>query len=422
MKFHLKTTGCRANQWDSYVISSILTRKGCTQTKIEDADICIINACTLTEASERDIKRFINQCRARNPRSTIILAGCHGQVYPEKDFGADLVLGNREKFNLLDYIDLKKRSIVSVDDYFLEKAEIDGLQAGKTRFFLKIQDGCDKFCSYCIVPFARGKPRSRNQDEILMAMEALYEKGIKEVVLTGIELSAYKDEKTGNNLNNLLKILEESKTPPRIRLSSIDPVFITDKFIDIMGSSKKIARSIHISAQSFSDKVLNLMKRKYTKAYLMDTIKKLIKHIDGIGIGLDIISGFPSEDEDAFLETFNTIASLDIYYLHVFSFSPRQKTEAAFMSNQVPAVLKKERVNKLRMLDRRKRIDFYERLTGKKVIIIPEGKIYRGNFIKGFTDNYVPVFIPHKKSFENNLIEVKIKGIKDGFLIGECLT
>ncbi|HOP85451.1 MAG TPA: tRNA (N(6)-L-threonylcarbamoyladenosine(37)-C(2))-methylthiotransferase MtaB [Syntrophorhabdaceae bacterium] len=421
MKFHIKTTGCRANQWDSYVISNTLNRNGCAQTKLEDADICIINACTLTEAAERDIKRFINQCRARNPKSTIVLAGCHAQVYPEKGFGADFVLGNKEKFSILEYIGLKERSIKTVDDTFLEKAEIDGLPTGKTRFFLKIQDGCDKFCSYCIVPFARGKGRSRKEDEILMAMESLYEKGVKEVVLTGIEISAYKDEKTGDDLNNLLKILEDAKTPPRIRLSSIDPIFITDKFIDIMASSKKIARSIHISAQSFSDKVLHLMKREYTKAYLVDTIKKLVKRIEDIGIGLDIISGFPSEDEDAFLETFNSIENLDIYYLHVFSFSPRQKTEAAFMPNQIPDRVKKERVNKLRLLDRRKRIDFYDRFIGKNAIIIPEGKVYRGNFIKGFTDNYIPVFIKHKKSLENSLIEVKIKDIEDGFLIGECL-
>ncbi|HOJ43253.1 MAG TPA: MiaB/RimO family radical SAM methylthiotransferase, partial [Syntrophorhabdaceae bacterium] len=291
-----------------------------------------------------------------------------------------------------------------------------------TRFFLKIQDGCDRFCSYCIVPFARGKPRSRNQDEILMVMEALYEKGIKEVVLTGIELSAYKDEKTGNDLNYLLKILEDAKTPPRIRLSSIDPFFITDSFIDILGSSKKIARSIHIPAQSFSDKILRLMKRNYTKHYLIDTIEKLLQRIQDIGIGLDIICGFPSEDEDAFLETYNAINSLDIYYLHVFSFSPRKKTEAFSMPNQVPLAIKRERVNKLRMLDREKRVEFYKRFVGKRAVIIPEGKLYRGHLVKGFTDNYVPVFIPHKKLFENTLMEVKIKGIENGLLLGEYLS
>ncbi|MCX8110869.1 MAG: tRNA (N(6)-L-threonylcarbamoyladenosine(37)-C(2))-methylthiotransferase MtaB [Syntrophorhabdaceae bacterium] len=419
MKFFLKTTGCRANQWDSYVISNLLMDRGHTRSHMDVADVCIINACTLTENAERDIKRFINQCRSKNPGARIIIAGCHGEVYPERDYGADLLIGNREKFDISDYIHLDGTIRGKDNSTSIEKAYIKGVQAGKTRFFLKIQDGCDRFCTYCVVPFARGRPRSRPVDEVLGALKALKAKGIKEVVLTGIEISAYRDHERDINLKGLLMLLEESETPDRIRLSSIDPLYIDDEFIEILRESKKIAPSIHISAQNFSDKILRLMARHYTGDYLIDMINRLIKRVDGIGIGIDIIAGFPSEEEDDFIKTCKVIDSLDIYYLHVFSFSPREKTEASKMPHHVPGNIKKQRVSILKAIDRKKRLSFYERFIGKKAVIIPEAKIYRDNLIRGYTDNFIPVYLPYKKTLENRLIEVKIKGLKDGLLIGE---
>ncbi|HOL05348.1 MAG TPA: tRNA (N(6)-L-threonylcarbamoyladenosine(37)-C(2))-methylthiotransferase MtaB [Syntrophorhabdaceae bacterium] len=419
MKFFLKTTGCRANQWDSYVISNLLIDKGHTQSQLDNADVCIINACALTENAERDIKRFINQCRTKNPETRIIIAGCHGQVYPEKSYGADLIMGNREKFDLPDYIQAIGIVRGENNTLFLEEANIKGVQAGKTRFFLKIQDGCDRFCTYCVVPFARGRPRSRPVAEVLEAVRILKEKGIKEVVLTGIELSAYQDGERGIDLKGLLMLLEGSETPDRIRLSSIDPLYIDDEFMDILRDSKKIARSIHISVQSFSDKVLRLMARHYTRDYLLDMIDRLIKKVDGIGIGIDIIAGFPSEDEEDFMDTLRAIDSTGIYYTHIFSYSPRQGTEAARMPLQIPSKIKKDRVARLKDMDRKKRLAFYERFIGKKAVIIPEAKIYKGNLIRGYTDNFIPVYMPYKKTLENRLIEVKIKAIKDGLLMAE---
>ncbi|MCX7966190.1 MAG: tRNA (N(6)-L-threonylcarbamoyladenosine(37)-C(2))-methylthiotransferase MtaB [Syntrophorhabdaceae bacterium] len=421
MRFYIKTTGCRANQWDTYVITNLLTDEGHIQCPLEDAEVCIINACTLTDGAERDIRRFINQCREKNPSSKIIISGCHGEVYPEKGYGADVIIGHKEKFNVSYYTGSKDNTLNLTDNSFLEKAYIKGVQTGKTRFFFKIQDGCDRFCSYCIVPYARGKPKSRDLKEILQAMETLSYIGIKEVVLTGIELSAYRDEKTNTDLKGLLNILELSITPPRIRLSSIDPLYISEGFINTIKNSKKVAKSIHISAQSFSNRILKLMKRNYTKEYLMDRIHKMIEQIDDIGIGLDIIVGFPTEDEDAFKETFDAIDSLQIHYLHVFPFSPREKTEAANLPHHVPLNIKRKRVEELRRLDRKKRLAFYEKYIGKHVTIIPEGKVYKGSLTKGYTENYMPVFVPYKKSIENTLIEVKIKGIKDGFLEGEYI-
>ncbi|HOJ71325.1 MAG TPA: radical SAM protein, partial [Syntrophorhabdaceae bacterium] len=244
-------------------------------------------------------------------------------------------------------------------------------------------------------------------------------KGIKEVVLTGIELSAYQDGERGIDLKGLLMLLEGSETPDRIRLSSIDPLYIDDEFMDILRDSKKIARSIHISVQSFSDKVLRLMARHYTRDYLLDMIDRLIKKVDGIGIGIDIIAGFPSEDEEDFMDTLRAIDSTGIYYTHIFSYSPRQGTEAARMPLQIPSKIKKDRVARLKDMDRKKRLAFYERFIGKKAVIIPEAKIYKGNLIRGYTDNFIPVYMPYKKTLENRLIEVKIKAIKDGLLMAE---
>ncbi len=419
MKFFLKTTGCRANQWDSYIISNRLKESGYEPSEITNAHLCIINACTLTENAERDIKRFVNQCRKKNPEAKIIIAGCHAQMYPEHHYGADLIIGSRDRFDLPDYIHLNGIIRGDNDPSFIEKASIQGMQQEKTRFFLKIQDGCDRFCAYCVVPFARGKPRSRDSHEVLEALKTLKEKGVKEVVLTGIELSAYRDKERNINLKGLLKLLEDSETPERIRLSSIDPLFIDDEFIEILKCSKKITKSIHISAQSFSDKILSLMSRHYTRGYLVEIINRLITEIKGIGIGIDIIAGFPSEDEDDFADTYNTIDSLDIYYLHIFSFSPRENTKAASMPNQIPLKVKKDRVKRLKSLDIKKRLSFFERFIDKKAVIIPETKVYKGNLMRGYTDNYVPVYLHYKKTLENRLVEVKISGLESGILMAK---
>lgn len=419
MNFFLKTTGCRANQWDSYIISNRLIESGYEPSEITDAHVCIINACTLTENAERDIKRFINQCRKKNPYAKIIIAGCHAQMYPEHHYGADLIIGTRERFDLPEYIQLNGIIRCDNDPVFIEKASIQDIQQGKTRFFFKIQDGCDRFCTYCVVPFTRGRPRSRESQEVLEAIKILKEKGVKEVVLTGIELSAYRDIEKGIDLKRLLKLMEDSETPERIRLSSIDPLYIDDEFIEILRDSKKIAKSIHISVQSFSDKILSLMSRHYTRDYLVDIINRLINKINDIGIGIDIIAGFPSEDEDDFMNTYNTIDSLGIYYLHIFSFSPREKTKAASMPHQVPLKIKKDRVKRLKSLDIKKRLSFFERFIDKKAVIIPEGKVYKGNLMRGYTDNYIPVYLHYKKTLENRLTEVKIRGLESGILMAQ---
>jgi threonylcarbamoyladenosine tRNA methylthiotransferase MtaB len=418
VKFHIFTTGCKANQWDSYVMAHGLKDSGFTDGRMEAADLIIINACSLTNRAETDARRFIRKARQLNDKARIALVGCHAQAYPLRDFGADIVLGQREKFEVDRYSAEHGSFVVSTREFPMEKAPADGIQRGRTRFFFKIQDGCNKFCTYCVVPYARGAARSRPLDDISRTVGVLRERGIKEVVLTGIDMAAYRDPRSGSELKDLLRLLETSDTPPRIRLSSVDPEYVDDDFVSILARSNKLAPSMHIPVQSGSDQVLKRMGRRHGRDLIKEVVEKLTVRVKGIGIGMDVMVGFPGEDDSAFEETYRFIEELSVYYLHVFPYSPREGTKAAAMESQVPEAVKKCRVRRLKTLDLRKREAFSRRFIGERLVIIPEGKIHRSGLMKGFSENYLPVYVPFQKRLENNLVDVTIRGIQDGRLIG----
>ena len=404
------------------MVSHDLKQAGLSSSSLNEADIIVINACTVTGGAERDIRRFISRARRENQRAKIILTGCHGQVYPERSFGVDLVLGQEEKFHVTEFLDKSGVFRSKGDTFSLEKFTVDGLPVGKTRFFLKIQDGCHNFCSYCVVPYARGNPRNRPTGEIMEIMNSLKQKGVKEVVLTGIEISAYRDPGTNMDLRALLKKLTEVETPPRIRMSSVDPLFIDDEFMEIMAGSEKIMKSLHIPLQSGSNEVLERMGRHYTREFMRNLIERLTTRIPHVGIGLDVIVGFPGEDESRFMKTVAFLESVPIYYLHVFPFSARSGTRAAEMKDRVTEPEKRERVRRLRILDQHKREAFYRRFIGKEMRIIPEGKVYKGKYMRGYTDNYLPLYLPYEKKLENCLLMVRIEGIEGGLLRGSAVT
>jgi threonylcarbamoyladenosine tRNA methylthiotransferase MtaB len=422
VKYFIHTTGCKANQWDSYVISNKLKSSGLTSCAMPDADIIIINACTLTGGAEKDIRRFIHRCRDKNERAKIVLAGCHAQVYPDNNFGADAVLGQGEKFCIETLLDNEGRFTDRTSDFSQERSDVNVLPSGRTRFFFKIQDGCDKFCSYCVVPYARGKPRSRPAKEVLETLVRLKEKSIKEVVLTGIEIASYKDPETNIDLKGLLRLLETDETPDRIRISSIDPLYVDREFIEIVANSRKVARSLHIPLQSGSDKILERMGRQYTRARIEDVLEDIRERIGDTGVGMDVIVGFPEETEEAFEETYRFLASANIYYLHIFPYSARRGTYSSTMDGHVSESIKKERVRRLKKLDADMRLAFYRRFMDNVLSIIPEGKLHRGLYMKGFSGNYIPVCIPYQKSLENRLVKVRIKRIDDGLVLGESVA
>lgn len=419
MKFHIYTTGCKANQWDSYVMSNTLRNRGLTQGSLAHADVIIINACTLTGGAERDVRQFIHKARRLNKEARVVLTGCHAQVYPENVFGADLVLGQNEKFSIDEFLEEKGSFIKRTRVFPMEDALVDGFPSGRTRVFLKVQDGCDRFCAYCVVPLARGKPRSRPLEEIRRVMKVFREKGLKEVVLTGIELSSYCDPETGMDFKGLLQALEAEETPMRLRISSIDPLYVDDEFVEIIAGSTKIAKSLHIPLQSGSDAVLEKMGRVYTRQFMGDLLEMIRRRIDSVGIGMDVMVGFPSEDEGRFMETYRFLETAGVSYLHVFPYSARQGTRAALWKEDVPDTVKRQRVRMLKGLDGILRRRFAERFVGTEAVIIVEGKIYRDSFLRGYTDNYIPVYVPYRKGLANDCVKVTIREIRDNLLLGE---
>ncbi len=378
MNFFIFTTGCKSNQWDSYVIAGNLKREGLLPDSLERAELVIVNGCTLTEKAETDIRRFIQRTRSVNPEAKVVLTGCHAQVYPERPFGADLVLGQKEKFQIVDLLGETGCKSERTRDFPLEDVAINGPFKDRTRFFFKIQDGCDRFCTYCIVPYARGRARSRPAAEVVEGMARLKERGVQEVVLTGIDIASYKDPASGCSFRGLLKLLESVDTPARIRLSSVDPTCIDEEFAEIAEGSKKLARSIHIPLQSADANVLKRMGRSYSQDKIRWIVSTLQQRVRDIGIGMDVMVGFPGEDNDAFLETYRFLESLSVFYLHVFPYSDREGTKASLMGDKVGEASKKERVRKLKKLDATKREAFYRRFLGEQVSIIPEGKLYKG--------------------------------------------
>ena len=417
-RFHIFTTGCKSNQWDSYVMAGRLKQEGLVHGPVGEADIVVVNGCTLTEKAERDIRRFVQRVREVNPGAKVILAGCHAQVYPERTFGSDLVLGQKEKFEIARFLGGEGCVREATRDFPVEEAAVNGAFRGRTRFFLKVQDGCDRFCTYCIVPYARGRGRSRPSATIVEDMARLKEKGIQEVVLTGIDIAAYKDPASGLSFARFLSLLESAETPPRIRLSSVDPGALDEEFAERLASSRKFAHSVHIPLQSGSREILQRMGRSYAPEDARSIVDTLHRYVSDIGIGMDVMAGFPGEGDEAFLETYRFLESLDIFYLHVFPYSDRLGTKAYLMGNKVPERTKRERVRRLKELDAGKRDAFRRRFVGRQVSIIPEGKVYRGKYMRGYADNYLPVCLPFRKELENNLITVRIERVEGDILIG----
>jgi threonylcarbamoyladenosine tRNA methylthiotransferase MtaB len=303
--------------------------------------------------------------------------------------------------------------------FSLEEWVQKGMGTGKTRFFFKIQDGCDRFCSYCIVPFARGKSRSRPAAAVLEGMAFLKAKGIKEVVLTGIDIASYRDISSGLDLAGLIALLEMEETPPRIRISSAEPMSLCERLISTIAASDKVAPSIHIPLQSGSDRILKEMRRPYSSAQIRGVVGRLQDQVPAIGIGMDVMVGFPGETEEDFDDSYRFIESLNIYYLHVFPYSDRQGTKASSMEPKVPDSVKKERVSKMKKLDATKRLAFYQKFLGRRVLVIPEGRQYRDGTMKGYSENYIPVYLPYEKSIENNIVEVTIRELKNNLPLGE---
>jgi threonylcarbamoyladenosine tRNA methylthiotransferase MtaB len=399
------TLGCKVNQYESEALMAVLEERGYHLVPFgSGADITIINTCTVTHRADFDSRQMVRKALRNNPASFIIVTGCYSQVAPEtfaQMEGVRYLLGNREKNQIPDLLPLmEKGELPSIQASDIQKertfSEIPVPRFHRhTRAFLKIQDGCDARCSYCIVPYARGPSRSLPPERVIEALGVLKERGFKEVVLTGIHIGSYGwDLQPPVSLEGLLRRIEVEESSHRIRLSSIEPLDFSPGLISILSESRKVCPHIHIPIQSGDDEILRRMNRNYHRSFLHDLIKELHGRIPGISIGADVIIGFPGETEERFENSYRLIDSLPISYLHVFPFSKRKGTPGAQLPDQVDVRKIKQRAGEIRELGRQKRRSFYHRFLHEGLDVLVEDLRERGSGRwRGFSRNYIPVLL-----------------------------
>jgi len=425
--FH--TLGCKLNYAETSVIGNSFLKRGFSVTDFDSrADVYVINTCTVTENAEKECRQIIRRALRHNPNGFVIVTGCYAQLRPEqiqKIEGVDLVLGSKEKFEIFNFIDsFEKKDLACVYVSPLEKLNDFGpaftpLPEDRTRAFLKIQDGCDYKCSFCTIPKARGLSRSQLEEETVLQLTELVQKGYKEIILTGVNVGDY-GSKIGTNLYQLLKKLIRVDGNFRLRISSIEPNLLTDEIIELVATEEKLCKHFHVPLQSGSDKILKRMQRRYLSKLYAERIEKIKSKIPEAGIGVDVIVGFPGEDENDFRTTYDFIANLPVSYLHVFTYSERPGTPAAEMKEQVPKDERRRRTNTLRILSARKKYQFYLEMIGTEQKVLFEHRDDDGT-IKGFTSNYIRVVTDTHSDLENKFVDFKLVELKNDLVTGEIL-
>ena len=424
------TLGCKLNYSESSAITRLMERDGFIKKDFDElADVYVINTCSVTDNADKECRQLVRKIQRKAPNSMVVITGCYAQLKPEEIAaidGVDLVLGAQEKFNITHHLQqLTKGDATKICSCDIE--EVDGFHSSfslgeRTRSFLKVQDGCDYNCSFCTIPMARGKSRSDSIENIIGNVNELARSGVKEIVLTGINLGDYVAPilstsgeganakiaaKNQGNFYSLIQTLENLEGIERYRISSIEPNLLTKEIIEFVAGSKKFMPHFHIPLQSGSNKVLAGMRRRYKKelyAEKVSLIKKLIPHC---AIGVDVIVGFPGETDEDFKETFDFLHSLDISYLHVFTYSERENTHATTIKPVVPINIRNARNKILRNLSYQKLQYFTQQHTGEKRKVLFEAYNKNG-MMEGFTDNYIKINAPYNSEWVNNIIEWRI--------------
>ncbi|MCH1609573.1 MAG: tRNA (N(6)-L-threonylcarbamoyladenosine(37)-C(2))-methylthiotransferase MtaB [Flavobacteriaceae bacterium] len=417
------TLGCKLNFSETATISRDFKTDRFEQVAFDSpAEVYVINTCSVTENADRKFKGLVKKALRQNPDAFIAAIGCYAQLQPQElaeVSGVDLVLGATEKFKLIDYLgDLTKKPSGAVHsceigaaNYYESSFSLDD----RTRAFLKVQDGCDYKCTYCTIPRARGISRSDSLENIIKQALLITEKGIKEIVLTGVNIGDYGKGEFGNKKHehtflDLITALDQIEALKRIRISSIEPNLLSDKVIDFVANSRAFVPHFHIPLQSGSDIILRKMKRRYLSGLYRDRVAQIKSLMPNACIGGDVIVGFPGETDEAFLETYNFIAGLDISYLHVFSYSERPNTEAITMGDVVPLAVRNKRSKMLRGLSAKKRRSFYEAQLGEKVNVLFEHENKKG-YITGFSENYIKVRAPWDPHLANRIENLLLQEI-----------
>ena len=417
------TLGCKLNFAETSTIARSFEEEGYIRVDFDDpADIYVINTCSVTENADKQFKQIVRKALKTNPKAFLAAVGCYAQLKPEELAsvdGVDLVLGAKEKFNITQYIDdLTKNNEGVVHSCEIAETHfyVGSYSIGdRTRAFLKVQDGCDYKCTYCTIPMARGISRSDTIENILSNAKKISDKGIKEIVLTGVNIGDYGKGEFGNKKHEhtfleLVQALDKVEGIERLRISSIEPNLIKDETIDFIAQSNSFVPHFHIPLQSGSNEILKKMKRRYLRELYVSRVAKIREVMPDACIGVDVIVGFPGETDELFLETYYFLNDLDISYLHVFTYSERDNTEAVLMDGVVPDEIRAKRSKMLRGLSAKKRNAFYESQLGKEKTVLFESDNKQG-YIHGFTENYVKVKTPWDPALVNTLHKVKLTKI-----------
>lgn len=416
----IATLGCKVNNYESAGIAEELESRGFSIVPFDSvADIYIVNTCTVTKKTDYQSRQLIRRANRKNPSASIIATGCYAQIDPETLSelpGVTMVVGTKEKETIPDFIEKgTEKSIIS--NNIDHNDSFHGLPVtkfpGQTRAYLKVQDGCNSFCSYCIIPYARGRSRSLPEDDVIKRIASLCESGYREIVLTGIHLGIYgQDLHHSGSLSSLLGRIENETKIERLRISSIEPMEITDDILGLIKESSIICRHLHIPLQSGDNSILNAMNRNYNTEQFRERIAKIVKMVPEIGIGIDVMTGFPGEGDKEFENTRIFIEQLPVAYLHVFPYSMRPTTCASAFSGHIPDNIKKERAKILREIGREKRTAFNRRFVGKRLSVLVEGKNDRETgSMKGYSDNYIPMILEEADEYPANSI-AEVKGIR----------
>jgi len=419
-KVALHTLGCKLNFSETAAIGKQFSTRGFSVVDFsEHADVYVVNTCSVTDNAEKECRQVIRRVLKQNSEAFVIVTGCYAQLRPEeiaKIDGVDAVLGSNEKFDLFSYLDaFEKKELACI--YTSSKSELDnnfGIASStdidsRTRAYFKIQDGCDYKCTYCTIPLARGASRSLEPEKVVEQFRLIVSQGYKEIILTGVNVGDY-GKSFEIDFYQLLKKLVSVEGDFRIRISSIEPNLLTDEIIALTLSTEKLCKHFHIPLQSGNDKILRLMQRRYTTEDYKILISKLNNIDPEIGIGVDVITGFPGETEEDYRETYDFLRELEISYLHVFTYSERPDTKAVSLPGKVGNEEKKRRSSLLRILSDKKRFAFQEKFVGKKERVLFEEANDKG-IIKGFTSNYIRVFHPFMDNLQNQFTEVTIEKV-----------
>lgn len=427
MKIAITTLGCKINQYDSAVIQNRLEMKHSFVPFEEQADCYVINTCTVTDRADWEARQLVRRAKRLNPAAKVLVTGCYAQINPGDVAdvpGVDYVVGLNRLDDLLRFVEAPRwnETQVAVSDVKRERGvAVLGTRAlpGHTRAFVKIQEGCNYTCTYCIIPTARGLSRSVTPREVMEQVKQLADGGYKEIVLTGIHLGGYgHDLNPKIDLTAVVELIADSGLMARVRLSSLDPREVPDRLLDLLAGSEVICPHLHICAQAGDDGILKAMRRNYHTAYYRDLLTRVRERLPDAALGSDIIVGFPGESEAQFENSLAYFASLPLTYFHVFPYSSRRTTVAAALPDHVPVALKKSRGRLMRELGAHKKQAFYSRFLGQTVSVLVEAKVDGATGLRrGFTRNYLPVVVAAE--IANHEIDVRLTGFRNGCLTGE---